>query len=221
MTRRARFTIPVPVEVLERATHGTEVLAWVLNVWRFDLAADGLVLVEDPALDPQIEVAIASQGRGRDQLVSVSSWVRRADVVRWCPHDVADVVGRWPGVLLVSCVACDLVELLEAETAEVRAWPDTVVRTLELWPGLQLVAGGAVVLRGDTDFSQTEHLDRWHNLPWVRFVFGYDARPNLIQMAEELPAATWQPLRRPPRYQVKTQPRQRPDAVLLAVHVPA
>jgi hypothetical protein len=70
-----------------------------------------------------------------------------------------------------------------------------------------------IVLRGDTDFSQTEHLDRWHDLPWVRFVFGYDARPNLIQMAEELPAATWQPLRRPPRYQVKTQPRQRPNAV--------
>jgi hypothetical protein len=28
-----------------------------------------------------------------------------------------------------------------------------------------------------------------------------------------LPASTWQPLRRPPRYEVKTQPRQRPDAL--------
>jgi Transposase DDE domain group 1 len=70
-----------------------------------------------------------------------------------------------------------------------------------------------IVLRGDTDFSQTEHLDRWHNLPWVRFIFGYDARPNLVQKAEELPVATWQPLRRPPRYEVITQPRTRPDAV--------
>ncbi|MEZ4234121.1 MAG: hypothetical protein R3B89_33410 [Polyangiaceae bacterium] len=31
-----------------------------------------------------------------------------------------------------------------------------------------------VLLRGDTDFTQTAHLDRWHE-DGVRFVFGYDA----------------------------------------------
>ena len=70
-----------------------------------------------------------------------------------------------------------------------------------------------IVLRGDTDFSQTEHLDRWHALPWVRFVFGYDARSNLEAIAQDLPAAAWQPLRRPARYDVKTQPRTRPEGV--------
>jgi hypothetical protein len=70
-----------------------------------------------------------------------------------------------------------------------------------------------VVLRGDTDFSQTEHLDRWHALPWVRFVFGYDARPNLLTKAEGVPASAWQSLRRPPRYEVTTRPRTRPEAV--------
>jgi len=70
-----------------------------------------------------------------------------------------------------------------------------------------------IVLRGDTDFSQTEHLDRWHALPEVRFVFGYNAMPNLIEIAENLPASDWQPLRRPPRYPVKTRPRPRPDNV--------
>jgi hypothetical protein len=70
-----------------------------------------------------------------------------------------------------------------------------------------------IVLRGDTDFSQSEHLDRWHALGEVRFVFGYNAMPNLIELAENLPAAAWQTLGRPPRYPVKTQPRQRPDRV--------
>jgi Transposase DDE domain group 1 len=70
-----------------------------------------------------------------------------------------------------------------------------------------------IVLRGDTDFSQTEHLDRWDALPGVRFVFGYDAMPNLKAIAEGLPASVWRALRRPARYQVKTQPRRRPDAV--------
>jgi hypothetical protein len=70
-----------------------------------------------------------------------------------------------------------------------------------------------VLLRGDTDFSQTEHLDRWDDDSRVRFVFGYVAAPNLKGIAEDLPAAAWQPLQRPARYEVKTQPRQRPDKV--------
>ena len=68
-------------------------------------------------------------------------------------------------------------------------------------------------MRGDTDFSQTQHLDRWHALPGVYFVFGYDARPNLTEHAEGLPNTAWQPLARPPRYEVKTQPRRRPESV--------
>jgi hypothetical protein len=70
-----------------------------------------------------------------------------------------------------------------------------------------------IVLRGDTDFSQTQHLDRWDALPEVRFVFGYDAAHNLKELANGLPAKAWKPLQRPARYAVKTQPRTRPDNV--------
>jgi Transposase DDE domain group 1 len=70
-----------------------------------------------------------------------------------------------------------------------------------------------VLLRGDTKFSQTEHLDRWNADPRVRFLFGYEALPNLKELAAELPERAWQPLQRPLRYTVKTQPRQRPDNV--------
>lgn len=69
-----------------------------------------------------------------------------------------------------------------------------------------------VTLRGDTDFSQTEHLDRW-DAEDVRFVFGYDCRPNLKAQAEELPEAAWEKLQRPDKYKVKTKPRARPDSV--------
>jgi hypothetical protein len=31
-----------------------------------------------------------------------------------------------------------------------------------------------VLLRGDTDFSQTEHLDRWDADERIRFIFGYN-----------------------------------------------
>ena len=42
-----------------------------------------------------------------------------------------------------------------------------------------------VLLRGDTDFSQARHLDRWHD-DGVRFVFGYSAHKNLVNDAQDL-----------------------------------
>ena len=70
-----------------------------------------------------------------------------------------------------------------------------------------------IVLRGDTKFSQTEHLDRWDDEPDVIFQFGYEAKKNLVQIAEELPENAWKRLTRRPRYQVKTKPRRKRDNV--------
>jgi hypothetical protein len=64
----------------------------------------------------------------------------------------------------------------------------------------------SVLLRGDTDFSQTQHLDRWHADPRVRFIFGYDCLPKLRTQAEHLPDDAWSKLARPPRYDIKTGP---------------
>lgn len=73
-----------------------------------------------------------------------------------------------------------------------------------------------ITFRGDTDFSQTVHLDRW-DTAGVRFVFGYDARANLIREADALPARAWTPLVRRPPYAVQTEPRQRPVNVKEAI----
>ena len=67
-----------------------------------------------------------------------------------------------------------------------------------------------VLLRGDTDFSQTEHLDRWDADGRIHFIFGYDVKANLVAMAEQLPPLAWQTLKRPPRYQAVTALRHRP-----------
>ena len=76
-----------------------------------------------------------------------------------------------------------------------------------------------VLLRGDTKFSQSEHLDRWDDDARVRFIFGFEALPNLKAIAEALPDRAWRPLQRPSRYEVQTTPRQRPDNVKEAVVV--
>jgi len=68
-------------------------------------------------------------------------------------------------------------------------------------------------LRGDTDFSQTKHLDRWDQPGDIRFIFGIDARENLKALAGSLPAQAYSVLVRPPKYAIKTEPRQRPERV--------
>ena len=73
-----------------------------------------------------------------------------------------------------------------------------------------------VLLRGDTDFSQSEHLERW-NAAGIYFLFGFDATPNLKASADDLPAAAWQPLPRPPAYIPQTPTRPRPENIKEAI----
>jgi hypothetical protein len=75
-----------------------------------------------------------------------------------------------------------------------------------------------ISFRGDTDFTPAAHLDRWH-ADGVPFVFGLDAQPNLVSMAQRLPERIWQELPRPARYEVATAPRQRPVNVKQGVVV--
>ena len=69
-----------------------------------------------------------------------------------------------------------------------------------------------ITLRGDTDFSLTRHLDRWAD-GGVRFVFGFDAIAKLQAWAMDLDESAWKPLERPSKYEVKTEPRARPENV--------
>jgi hypothetical protein len=47
----------------------------------------------------------------------------------------------------------------------------------------------------------------------VTFYFGFKAMPNLEEIAEKLPRTAWRKLLRPPRYEVRTDPRRRPKNV--------
>jgi hypothetical protein len=70
-----------------------------------------------------------------------------------------------------------------------------------------------ILLRGDTKFSQTKHLDRWDEAGDIRFVFGYEAYESLKARADELPAGAYGLLGRPQRYRIKTSAREKPERV--------
>jgi hypothetical protein len=69
-----------------------------------------------------------------------------------------------------------------------------------------------ITLRGDTDFTQTERLDAW-DAEGVESLFGIDAMPDLVAIAEGLAASAWAELQRPPQYTAKGPPRRRPERV--------
>jgi hypothetical protein len=69
-----------------------------------------------------------------------------------------------------------------------------------------------ILLRGDTDFSSTRHLDRWDRAG-VRFVLGIDAMANLREIASELSGRAWQRLRRPAKYTIQSEPRVRRENI--------
>jgi DDE family transposase len=67
-----------------------------------------------------------------------------------------------------------------------------------------------ITYRGDTKFTQTRRLDRW-DADGIRFIFGMDARDNLKHLASHLDDLKYIELERPPRYTIKTVPRQAPE----------
>jgi hypothetical protein len=69
-----------------------------------------------------------------------------------------------------------------------------------------------ILMRGDTKFAQTRHLDRWDEAGDIRFVFGYEAHDTLKARADDLPAGSYRLLRRP-RRPIKTSERRKPKRV--------
>jgi len=68
----------------------------------------------------------------------------------------------------------------------------------------------SILLRGDTDFTQTHKLDEWDAAGDVQFIFGIDAMPKLVKLADELPTTAWKTLVRSPKHEPAGPERARP-----------
>jgi hypothetical protein len=78
-------------------------------------------------------------------------------------------------------------------------WIDRAVALVEQ-------VAGSVTIRGDTDFSHTQQLDRWDG-EGTQFILGIDAHPKLVGLAEALGKPAWKPFEREPKYEILTEPR--------------
>jgi len=73
-----------------------------------------------------------------------------------------------------------------------------------------------VLLRGDTDFTMTAHLDRW-DTAGVRFVLGYDANPGFVGRADDLHIGDYEELVRKANAQFAGRPRAKQPRVKDAI----
>jgi hypothetical protein len=69
-----------------------------------------------------------------------------------------------------------------------------------------------ILLRGDTDYSLTGEFDRW-DAEGVRFVLGYDSKPNMVKRAEACGDDMYQELVAKAERQIATKARPRPVKV--------
>ncbi len=70
-----------------------------------------------------------------------------------------------------------------------------------------------ILPRGGTTIAETSNLDSWDDAGNIRFLFGYAAYDVLKARADALPDEAYSFLERPPRYAIKTWPRQQPERV--------
>jgi len=68
-----------------------------------------------------------------------------------------------------------------------------------------------ILPRQGTTLAETANLDSWDDAGNIRFIFGYAAYDVLKAKADELPVQAYSFLERPPRYAIKTTPRQQPE----------
>ncbi len=67
---------------------------------------------------------------------------------------------------------------------------------------------GTVTIRGDTDFSHTEQLDRWDK-KGNKFILVFDAHPKLVKIADALVQSAWRPMERLPKHEILSEPRKK------------
>lgn len=136
-----------------------------------------------------------------------------AETAGWCKERMDMCYkGRWGfGPLVVSLANSREVLYVVNRPASrpshdgASTWIDHAIRWAKEQAGFFRVR-----LRGDTDFSLTEHFDGW-NASGVEFVFGIDAHPSFVKRAEALEEQAWRPMERRKKKR-KTQ-RRRPKNV--------
>ncbi len=67
-----------------------------------------------------------------------------------------------------------------------------------------------IYLRGDTDFSLTSNFDKWDKD--CSFVFGMDARKNLVNLAEQISESEWELFQKTSR-EIETKERKLPENI--------
>jgi hypothetical protein len=201
-----RFTSEADVLTLMNAINESRLRVWAQQPDEFldeaILDADGTIVETDAECKQEVDISYDGRWGYHPLLVSLANTAEPLFLLnRSGNRPSQERAGEYLDKAVALCIRAGFRKILLrgdtriAENKDLDSWDDQILP------------------RGGTTIAETTNLDSWDDAGNIRFIFGYAAYDVLKARADELPAQAYSFLERPPRYAIKTWPRQQPERV--------
>jgi hypothetical protein len=205
-----RFSSEADVLVLMNALNESRLRVWAQQPDAFRdqaiLDADGTIVETDAECKQGVDISYDRRWGYHALLISLANTAEPLFLLnRSGNRPSQERAGEYLNKAVALCLRARFRKILLrgdtriAENKDLDAWDDRVLP------------------RDGTTIAETEDLDAWDDAENIRFIFGYAAYDVLKARADELPEEAYSFLERPPRYAIKTGPRQPPERVKPAI----
>src|SRR4051812_5957717 len=201
-----RFSSEADVLALMNAINEPRLRVWPQQPDAFRdqaiLDADGTIVATDAECKQGVDISYDRRWGYHPLLISLANTAEPLFLLnRSGNRPSQERAGEYLNKAVALCIRADFRKILLRGDTRIAENKD-----LDLWDD-------RVLPRDGTTIAETEDLDSWDDAGNIRFIFGYAAYDVLKARADELPDEAYHFLERPPRYAIKTAPRQPPERI--------
>ena len=201
-----RFSSEADVLTLMNSINESRLRVWAQQPDEFRdeaiLDADGTIVETDAECKQGVDISYDRRWGYHPHLVSLANTAEPLFLLnRSGNRPSQERAGEYLDKAVALCIRAGFRKILLRGDTRIAENKD-----LDLWDD-------RVLPRDGTTIAETGNLDCWDAAGNIRFIFGYAAYDVLKARADALPDEAYSFLERPPRYAIKTWPRQQPERV--------
>jgi Transposase DDE domain group 1 len=201
-----RFSSEADVLALMNAINESRLRVWAQQPDEFldeaILDADGTIVQTDAECKQGVDISYDRRWGYHPLLVSLANTAEPLFLLnRSGNRPSQERAGEYLDKAVALCIRAGFRQILLRGDTRIAENKD-----LDLWDD-------RILPRDGTTIAETKNLDAWDDAGNIRFIFGYAAYDVLKARADALPDEAYSFLERPPRYAIKTWPRQQPERV--------